>query len=864
MIKTHKPRGYFWTHASSFQQTKEYREVRYEECLAPPAKVLARDPEDRLSEAQRVAKRRRIEKLADDFLNGETLFISSAEPCLQSLRSTFVWNQKSSNDTKFMLPEINRTDESSAVWEDVEGDAEVLARLTASRSEAKDMLSQDTSNVKQESKEAITEVHAQASRPVRRIKALNVTAGPSSDALRQAAVLRARRVQRGASDLSSPTGPSHSHPVGEGPSEPWSDPTHDPDENPGRYRSGQWLNRRKSRFPFGGFDDAADSLDELRLSSIHPPSNTEVLPQPANTHEGYDLLSDEEETNACISQQKASYHTAPEQTVIEAEASAQQDGNQSQDDSQTRLLKKRGIRAVPRKSWTSTNRNSSGLQEFQSPQDAKSGISAITARSAIRKSFQKPAQFNAGKPTKGRRSKSTGKRTPQQPSTSRRTRPTPTTESRGAVDSSISTDQQPRRRSIRRAESKKPAYTIAQCTQQGSTPFMYRIASEPRDARSIAQTVVVNPPLLDISFDHDSSFAPKLNMALVDQHLNKALPTDPGSARRSSAVKKAIRRELRNSGAEITRCDSEPPMSSQLEEPEPVDRRRLDDRKSAVNGSGKLDEPFEKQSVSSQFWPGTQFLLNQAQKDLLTSPEKAAIMEEPAQDCMPHVNDKATTVAPNDAVREPVKQLSQEPLPSTQAMLEGFAGWSTVKKPTRAHRSSAVPTPTAAGKALREPADLPRPSKSSYILSDSAVPASGADRRSSSLRFSISSLDSPLNSANSGALPSKSRSARQLNTSWSSTSLATPVPILKTSGAQTLTNGPRTDGPATSIGPEDSGNYITPQSFTSGPPLSNFQAAQPPSQLLRDDSNLDRTIGELTRDLLGTEDLDGIFSQVGQ
>ena len=859
MIKTHKPRGYFWTHASSFQQTKEYREVRYEECLAPPAKVLARDPEDRLSDAQRVAKRRRIEKLADDFLNGETLFISSAEPCLQSLRSTFVWNQKSSNDTKFMLPKIDRADESSAVWEDVEGDAEVLARLTESRSDAKDILSQDTSNVKQESREAITEVHAQAScRPARRIKTLSVTAGPSSDALRQAAVLRARRVQRGASDLSSPTGPSHSHPVGEGPSKPRSDPTHDPDGNPGRYRSGQWLNRRKSRFSSGGFDDAADSLDELRLPSIHPPSNTEVLPQPASTHEGHDLLSDEEETSAWISQQKASYHTAPEQTEIEAEASAQQDGNQSQDDSQTRLLKKRGIRAVPRKSWTPTNRNSSGLQEFQSPQDAKTGISAITARSAIRKSFQKSAQFNAGKPTKGRRSKSTGKRTPQQPSTSRRTRSTPTTESQGAVDSSIPTDQQPRRRVSRRAESKKPAYTIAQSTQQGSTPFTYRIASEPRDARSTAQPVVVNPPPLDISFDHDSSFAPKLNMALVDQHLNKALPTDPGSARRSSAVKKAIRRELRNSGAEITRCDSEPPMSSQLEEPEPVDRRRLDDRISAVNGSGELDEPFEKQSVSSQFWPGTQFLLNQAQKDLLTSPEKAAIMEEPAQDCMPHVNDKAMTVTPNDAVCEPVKQLSQELLPSTQAMLEGFAGWFTVKKPTRTHRSSAVPTPTAAGKALREPADLSRPSKSSYILSDSAVPASGTDRRRSSLRFSVSSLDSPLNSANSGALPSKSKSARQLNTSWSSTSLVTPIPISKTSGAQTLTNGP-----ATSIGPEDSGNYITPQSFTSGPQLSSFQAAQPPSQLLRDDSNLDCMVGELTRDLLGIEDLDDIFSQVG-
>ena len=71
MIKTHKPRGHLWTCPSLFQQSTEIRNISFEDCAPLPSKVLAEGSDDELQPKQRAAKRRRIEKLADDFLNGQ-------------------------------------------------------------------------------------------------------------------------------------------------------------------------------------------------------------------------------------------------------------------------------------------------------------------------------------------------------------------------------------------------------------------------------------------------------------------------------------------------------------------------------------------------------------------------------------------------------------------------------------------------------------------------------------------------------------------------------------------------------------------------------------------------------------------------
>jgi len=134
------------------------------------------------------------------------------------------------------------------------------------------------------------------------------------------------------------------------------------------------------------------------------------------------------------------------------------------------------------------------------------------------------------------------------------------------------------------------SYKTVEPSQKDSTPFKYRKrcaatkngATKPETAgisnvtgRKPAplqqgKTVLVQcepkavadyPPMLEISFGHDSSFAPGLNMALVDEHLNSRLPKDPTSIGKSSALKKALRRELRDSGAEIIRAPGEPESS---------------------------------------------------------------------------------------------------------------------------------------------------------------------------------------------------------------------------------------------------------------------------------------------------------------
>jgi hypothetical protein len=99
-----------------------------------------------------------------------------------------------------------------------------------------------------------------------------------------------------------------------------------------------------------------------------------------------------------------------------------------------------------------------------------------------------------------------------------------------------------------------------------------------------------------------------------------------------------------------------------------------------------------------QLWPGTQVLLAKAQTDLFTSPDKPNPIESaayPSAITTPHA-------AANQQTRGPLKTLSQEranvPLPSTQALIDNWQGWSSVKKPRRESddlkRKSLILSPT--------------------------------------------------------------------------------------------------------------------------------------------------------------------------
>lgn len=860
MIKTHKPRGHIWTNASAFQQTQEYRNLKFEECIAPPAKVLVRDLDEDLSESARSTKRRRIETLADDFLNGVPLFISSARPCPQSLNSTIVWNKKSSNEPKFVLPRVDLSDEPSAeskVWEDVESDAEILERLRRRRQPSVQPNPYEA-GPNAESGVPIEEVEAEQAQAscgrVRRLKTVKKTSGPSEDALRQAAALRARRFQRANSEVPIVQNSlSLQAQVAQTEMGPRREPSY---ESHGQYddhrRTSHWLSRRKSLFSFVGREEHDESIDELQLSRLETPSvaarrpkrssisseEPEPEPIPAATETQSDTSGDATQDQPPKqrifgdkqSLQNASYHTAPEQTEVDLELSAAQDASQSY---------------------------------------------ANLSMSVRQRSLPDSSKRNTGNSAKGGRAKSFGNNTPEQSSTSRVTRSATLNQAQNEGDASFPADPQSRGGAAQ-SKSKQLAYTTAQPSQNGSTPLIFRKGrlrsregsavletsavhvkkgGHRRDpcetpdnvketskwlgAQDSAKQVAADPPMLDMSFDHDSSFAPNLNMALVDKRLNTILRADPQTERRSSAVKNAIQRELRNSGAEISRCASEPPTSSQVEEPS-----------NPEPGSTKEAEPAE--SIQEK-WAGTQFLLNQAQRDLVTSPEK--------QNPNGGSQDKAKPQSSGDGSREefggrePLKQLSQEPMPSTQQLLGDFEGWSTVKKPRAAYRSSPLPTPTATGRSGWTPINA---TEASFSTSGLDLPRDDTTRRRGSLRFSMCSVSSLQDTA----LKQKPTPIQSSSSKLSTNNVITPVAILKSSNQRRPSTLRSLDIPGELPSAEPMEENLTSQSFTSGPPLSSFQAGQAESGLLRDPSNLSETIEDLTRDILCTEDLECVISQV--
>ena len=948
MIKTHKPRGHFWTHASAFQQTEQFRDIVYEECTPPPCKVLVRDPDDVLPEAKRAAKRMRIEKIADDFLNGDSLFISSARPCPQKLKESIVWNKKSWDDPNFKLPKVDLSKESSALWEDVEDDEAVLerfARRGKTALKSKSSIDQVDPSLSERGQD-VTEEQAQAScGPVRRLKALQVTAGPSEEALRHAATLCARRTQRANSEvLVARRSSTRLQSIAQDVHEPRSEPNYGGDEKISPRLWGEWLSRRKLHALPASLDIDEDSADELSLSRFETPSTPSRLrrvwtssqtareqsPGRHPTNESfsrpptperdttvvsiYDTRSaawigtDQVEDNApeerlnddSNSRQQASYHTAPEETEIEAERTSAQDDSQSTDNSQTRLLRSQGIKAVPRRSWASLNGNTPNARIEQPPKPATGASEASSSNPAVRRSLQESAQLNAGRATRGKRTKSTIAKTPQQSSATRQTRSAPKLgSSQPAIDAGLAVDQQ------RCMGAFRPEYTSAQPTQNGSTPFMFRKkdagplnddgwqegpteqgqrkgrrrvtfpssdsaegGAKHAEEGKAAVPVSATAPVLDMSFEHDSSFAPNLNMALVNGHLNKILPAEAGSAGRSSAVKKALRRELRSSGAEITRCASEPPMSSQVEQSAEASPQRADSSIPIVSEVEK-ESRAENTELSQQPWPGTQAALNQAQRDLLTSPEEQKPNSVPGGEATSLGNSVASTAPPTTGVREPLKPLSQEPLPSTQAMIGNFEGFSTVKKPgsRRTYYKSPAPAPTAAEKASRASAKALEATKLSSTLSDPVVPTGDVDRRrSSSLRFSISSFDSSMYSTRDESLPLQKTPAQPLSMNLSTTSIATPIPILRTSSSRRSalkSSAAVFSNTRPSDFPEKEGRDDPTPIFSSGPPFPSFQAAQARSTPQREDSDLDRTIDDLTGALLNMRDMEGVLSQVG-
>ncbi|KAK0314950.1 hypothetical protein LTR82_012944 [Friedmanniomyces endolithicus] len=779
MLKTHKPRGHFWTCPSLFQQSKEIRSLSFEDFTPPASKVLAVDSDDELQPKQRAAKRRRVEHLAEEFLNGQPLIVSCVRPHPSTLKGSLERNERARTSGPYVLPAVELPDDDEVVWADLDDTCDLpgygneVPQSKASQSKAP-IASKQSKTHRNEvvaPVETVTEDQASSAckqaRPVRIVK---ISLDPSAEAFEQAAALRARRLQKAAPEtlrLSSvlPTN------IFDEPNdvEPPSDEdtaTQSRQIKDRKPRSMEWLLRRQTRLHELSADE---SMDELNRSRAETPPRPSQLTRQANSNvslahkptaeninygssarEACDTsdfaqvservphrlslgscqdnwayssgASDQEVHNVDdVSRDEASYvrgafHTAPEVTGVEPAPESIAPLEASEGDSPIRLLRRQGIHAAPPRSWTATNEFTPAKP---SPSPVQVSRSAASPEASVRR---------VSKAVKSRRGKPAGSQTvqPAQIESRRKSAPTVTRDLH-----SVAADG-------RHLTGAMTGYTVAQTTEADGTPFMFRKRTAAiaggisREAKSRE-----GAPILDLSFGNDA-FVPKLNLALTDEHLNAVLPSEPNSARRSSAIKRAIRRELEDSGAEILRADDEP-ASSQVDgivqaHAQPFNAVDVAPFGTHTDQAEEIEDRDPAGEVAQTQWPGTQALLHQAREDFFRSPDKIQNATGCESADTPDPSEAYAASAPPSVLREPLGLLPQEvapPLPSTQAMVEAWSPWSPVKKPRAITARASAPSPTIVN--MRKPSRL------------AGHPASVGDgeRRRSSLRFSTSAIESP-------------------------------------------------------------------------------------------------------------------------
>lgn len=743
MIRTHKPTGHHWTCASHFQQSKQYRNLDAQDWDPPHAKALVTDPDDKLPVASRVAKRQKVETLANDFLEGKPLFISSA--CANGLELTATVD-KVLFEKKLDWDELV-DDYDPDLWADGEDGWTALRK----RSKARAVLKSTRTRSKSSRQSAVSRT-VEASRvvetpfaPGRRLSTTlrpKVSTAPSEDALARAAELRARKVSLVAKTAERPEAllpvigqVTHSAP-----------PT---------ARATSSFRQCTSSRPFDPTTPAETTMaDELRLSRTDSPSHRpRAFTLPVESFSSETTVEDE------LEQLAPSEPITYDSTAMEL-CTAEQNIPSSHLAATTAPTARSQSTAIASKmnsTWTPIND-----KQAQRPNDMLNTHGAISSGFDLLSTTTSVAASSAMKLAKTPKTRSAAKSTPQGTARSPHKKATLT-----PGDDRESSQRSNQSRLTSSFKTSKSEHITVEKSQNGSTPFVYRKktrASKDKDANSTddefapdeqrrslpsAQvtpkprsssafpSVSAAPPTLDKSFEQVSSLGPALNMALVGEHVNKKLPNSPGSARRSSSVKKALRSEMRLSGADLSRAPGEPSSSQPME----------DDNNSPATAGVYEDHSAATRQVSKRRsigqWPGTQVLLSKAQHDLFMSPDKVTIATAAAPSELEDHSHLTELDQPGD-MRRPLRQLSQECLPGTQALMNDWSPWSTVKKAKPGKRASFAPSPLVAKDKSSPVGTVERSLRSGSKTSLPTGRLPEAKQRRSSLRFSTSTAETPL------------------------------------------------------------------------------------------------------------------------
>lgn len=728
MIRTHRPTGHHWTCASHFQQSKQYRNLDAHDWDAPSAKTLVADPDDNLPTSSRVAKRRRVEQLANDFLEGQTLFISSACANGPDLTRTvdkvlcekgLTWNE--------VLDDYD-----GDLWADGEDGWSALRQRSKARAAKKTSRSQSKGprrSMRAQEDTALNDIEAVQSDNSRTATRLphKISTAPSDEALTRAAELRARKgllLANSAEHLGSVM-------RSKGQATQSAPPT---------ARATSSFKQCSSSRPLNPNTPAETTMaDELRLSRTDSPSR-----RPRAFTVPVESFSSETTVEDMPMPTLESEPIATGSTAMEL-CTALGDIHSSH---KVDPPGKSGL-TIHNDLFPNTGRSHSTWN-------------------AINDGQQHPLAMSTSESAKTSRTRSSRKSTSQDPRSASQENTKETSASSGKPSQPMS---QSRLTSSFKAA--KSDFITVEKSQNGSTPFTYRKRTKagkdvipaagltPSDdvgpqqstqpdpsghqtlepcRPTAAPSASAAPPTFDISSMQDSSHAPALSMALVDEHMNRKLPNSPRSARRSSSVKKALRSEMRLSGAELSRApdalSSSQPHESLYQSLMPQDE---DGRPS--HGTS-CDSRGNRRSMGQ--WPGTQVLLSRAQHDLFMSPDKLSFVPAIPQSEPHQIHADSSEIQHVGETREPLRQLSQEHLPGTQALMDNWSPWSTAKKAKPGKRASFVPSPLVSKNMVTPNVRPTRSLKSGLKPPVDSERVCETQPRRRSLRFSTITAETPV------------------------------------------------------------------------------------------------------------------------
>ncbi|EMC91836.1 hypothetical protein BAUCODRAFT_28073 [Baudoinia panamericana UAMH 10762] len=494
-----------------------------------------------------------------------------------------------------------------------------------------------------------------------------------------------------------------------------------------------------------------------------------------------------------------SYRTAPEGTMSAALTAPSLSPEDSVDeDSRTEGLHKHGVVGAPPASWTTANGGAQSWAADQSVLTSQPNDITASERSEIRQSSHISA-LGAAKLERIKRPKSTGSDIcSEEPA--RRPRSAPAVPQRisdqpkahvpdngtlgGSFEACVATtnskNETPFRFYKRKSKGDAPNRSAGSGTWRSTKSTKSRkpvsfpsqeVEQAGRRLVAVSTTIKVRSaeaPVLDVSFGASDSFGPRLQLALEDEHLNTILPSTRTllSTGEPWSVKRALKCAMRESGAEFE-CIPGEPASSQLDTMDgthavtrqsahdfpqsPAGAEKGKTGEEATSGINRLDE----QPTPRTQLPDTQVMLAQARFDFFNSPEKQMTAAAGAAEGLFTSVEDDVTMQSQTVSHQPLQELSQQPLPATQALIDAWSPWSHIKKPIgRLTQVTLITTPTGVSKSVGKQStaadDAVRRRNSSRFATTFDDPPSQPSRLDFPITKESSSAHGPKNLSQSG------------------------------------------------------------------------------------------------------------------